>query len=225
MTINKFENLNLKECKNTALRETKNCVFYFDDELIWRSSDIESAFQIGIKGINQRDDGTFWCNLPYYNLFGHYSTDKDKFRIDSNLARKILSKLKEGDHISKVADIASVTEIQYMSGEEKRKKTNRSDVENFVISIEKPNIYRDIENENKKTFDFVEVIVNISVYHPNKIKFAREHKKEIAQMALNKIENDRKFQKYGVPISILTLKNAMLSKNNFIRYLFEVKTA
>ncbi len=225
MTINKFENLNLKECKNTALRETKNLVFYFDNELIWRSADVESAFQSGIKGINKRDNGTFWCDLPYYSLFGHYSMDKEKFHIDSNLARKVLSKLKEGDHISKVVDIASVTEIRYISGEEKGKEINRSDVENFVMSIEKPNIYRDIENENKNTFDFVEVIINISVYHPNKIKFAREHKKEIAQMALNKIENDRKFQKYGVPVSILTLKNATLSKNNFIRYLFEVKTA
>lgn len=224
MTINKFDNLKLKECKNTVLRETKNQVF-FDDELIWRSLDIESAFESGIKGISKRDDGAFCCGLHYYDLFGCCSMKEDRFRIDSNLARKVLSKLIVGDHISKIIEIANETEIQYISAEEKKKMMNLDDVEHFIMSIEKPNIYRDADNANKNTFDFVEVIVNISVYHKDKIGFARKHKKEIDQMVLSKIANDRKFKKYEVPISVLGLKNVMLSKNNFIRYLFEVKSA
>lgn len=225
MKISKFENLKLKECKNIALRCCSGKVFFFDENLVWKSMDIETAFETGIKGVNKRtSDGSLFCNMHYEDLFGSYS-DENNYRIDYGLAKKILSKLQEGDHISKVIDISNVTDIKYISGEEKRATQNLNEVERFVMSIEKPNIYRDVENENKNTFDFVEVIVNISVYHKNKVEFARKHKKEIAQMVLQKIENDRKFKKYGVPVTVLCLKNVMLSKNDFIRYLFEVKTA
>ena len=91
-------------------RKKQNRVYYFDDNLIWKSEDIESAFKNGIKGIINSFYGSLDTTIDYNDLFDHYSINGTYF-VDCALAQKIIVKLEEGDHISKIVELAQKTEI------------------------------------------------------------------------------------------------------------------
>lgn len=83
------------------------------------------------------------------------------------------------------------------------------------------------ENENPKTFDYIRVQVNLShtayaTWEELK-QGVRQHRKEIDELVVKKIQNDRGFRKFGVPLSAVNLSERILSSHYFLEYIFDLK--
>lgn len=197
------------DCRYYALRHRKGKIYFFDNDFKWRGIPLENATSQNIIGINR-----IYKNRKI--LFGEESND--------NVRQKILCQLKDGDHITTLLSLAEKTVIyQRTHAECVTDRKSQSEVEQFIISIRKPEIYRATNNKKKATFDFVEVFVVIRSEFPEKISFIKEHQKEIGQLVIQKIQEDKKFQKFSVPVSVLRLTDLRLLQGDTIRYLFEIK--
>lgn len=206
-------------------------VWYFDDDFCWRQCSAETAIKKGIKNIkcSTKKDGTryYYTINEIWNLFSY----------DQNwiLCIRIVKAMKEGDHISELVRLCE-TMTYYMRTPEDSKRVQwwrnemhkqdlaeMSEVERAITKIEKPRIYKERGNERDKTFDFIQIYMSIKTYMPEKMKFVKEHKKELIQMAYNAIEEDKNFQKYEVPINFLKITRMTLLRDSQIEYLFELK--
>lgn len=197
------------DCRYYALRHRKEKIYFFDKDFIWRSIPIENAVSQKIKGINYIDGNV-------EKLFGRDS--------NRNVTKKIMCRLKEGDHITRLLSLAETIVVCQRTHEEcVAERKSQSEVDQFVISIRKPEIYRAANNKRTATFDFVEIFVLVRSEFPDKISFIKNHQKELVQLVIQKIQEDKKFQKFGVPVSVLRLTDLRLLQGDTIRYLFEIK--
>lgn len=130
------------------------------------------------------------------------------------------SRFQEGATLDECIDIFLQTGIR---------KIPESDsmMDRLVTSMEPASYERVPENKNEKTFDFIRVYVNLSSTFYNTwedlLEGVKTHKREIHQMVLDKIQNDRRYKKFGVPINVLKLSNLVLSRHYFLEYIFELK--
>lgn len=100
-------------------------------------------------------------------------------------------------------------------------------IDRLVQSIEKPSYEREPWNQNKKTFDRIRVTVNLPRYMFetwDELKQAvKDNRQEINQKVLTKIETDRSFKKFGLPVNVLQLSDVVLCRNYTLEYIFELK--
>lgn len=100
-------------------------------------------------------------------------------------------------------------------------------IHRFVGRIETPSFEREPDNENKNTFDRIRVCVSLtqSMFNSREEMKAAiiEHRKEIAQMVLDKIEENRTFQRFGVPITVIKPTDVTLRRSGILEYIFEPK--
>lgn len=107
----------------------------------------------------------------------------------------------------------------------KMSEVDRYDWNNgIVLKINRPEIRRETGNTNKKTFDFVRVEMSIRSTYQS-VEKLKEHKKEIIQKALDKIDNYKPYQKYGVPVKYLHLYRMTLLQCGDLILDFEVPKA
>ena len=145
---------------------------------------------------------------------------------DIRIIKKIAPQLNVGDNFERFIELANKTEIKASIKEEDKIEEivkNKGEIWLFITKIYKPKIYREYGNNNKDTFDFIEVDVGVKAYFDNKIQFIREHSKEILKVVIDEIRNHQDFKKYNIPINFLKLTNVTLTRSNYIRYLFELK--
>lgn len=221
MIIYKIDPSEFNRCydpRNIALRKRLGHIYFFDDNFIWTKVPEKTAIDMGIRNIKK------WESRVHndYDLYGNLFIDPQITNL--KVARKIINSLIPGDHITRLLTLAEEVRVEQRTHEERlEKERGKTPVERFILTIRKPQIYREYGNNNRKTFDFVEVLVFIRSDFPDKVGFFKAHHKEICDMIVEKIEKDKGFQRYGVPISFLELKTLSLSKSDFIRYLFELK--
>lgn len=103
-----------------------------------------------------------------------------------------------------------------------------NDADRFIIKVAKPIIERETNNFNENTFDFIRVEVylpaNPCVTKDDIRDGVKKHYREICKKSLEKIEYDRNYLKYGVPINILSLSKMVISyKAKSVELLFEPK--
>ena len=84
---------------------------------------------------------------------------------------------------------------------------------------------RESDNANPNTFDFVRVFA-YTTYEPEggKRNFIKQHVADIKQYVIEKIEADKDFQQYKVPICFLKLANITITTHNDIVLIFELKS-
>lgn len=98
------------------------------------------------------------------------------------------------------------------------------EVSQFVQKINRPTIERSIENKNKKTFDFVRIFIGIPhTWYMDKREFLKQNKRPIFRMVLDTIKNDKKYQKYNIPINFLKLTSCTITCQDEIEMVFELK--
>lgn len=98
------------------------------------------------------------------------------------------------------------------------------DLERFITKIDKPIMERDIDNTNTKSFDFIRLQMFTVTYESDPLEIIKKYKKEILEMALEKIENSRRFKHYGLPVNFLKLdKFTYCRSSNMIELLFILK--
>lgn len=102
-----------------------------------------------------------------------------------------------------------------------------SPLEQLVQEIYPPVFEREPENENTATFDRIRVSVGLPRYHFPSWEVLRSevkiHRHEIYRLVLDKLENDRRFKRYGVPINFLKLSDVTLLRNYSLEFIFELK--
>lgn len=100
-------------------------------------------------------------------------------------------------------------------------------IERLVQRVEAPEYERIPENQNEATFDRIRVFVGLPRYMFNsweELKAAVfENRTEIDRRVLEKIENDRHFKKFRVPINYLKLSEVFLRRTFSLEYIFELK--
>lgn len=218
--------------RNTVIYNRRNTVWYFDNDFRWRHCGAETAIKNKIKNIERsvRKDGRrdYYISRGFDNLFGSNQ--------NFILCIRILKAMKEGDHISELVRLCetmcyytpTTEEIQRRQWwrEEMRKQdlVEMPEAERAITKIERPRIYKERGNTRDKTFDFIQIRMSIKTYMPEKMKFVKEHKKELIQMAYNAVEEDKEFQKYEVPINFLKITRMTLLQDSQIEYLFELKS-
>lgn len=98
------------------------------------------------------------------------------------------------------------------------------DLERFITKIDRPTMERDADNLNTKTFDFIRLHMYTLTYEENPMDIIKKYRKDILRMALNRIEETKKFKRYGVPINFLKLDRFTYCDNQkVIELLFVLK--
>lgn len=99
------------------------------------------------------------------------------------------------------------------------------DVKKFILHVSDVRIERETGNENKDTFDFIRMRISIPTEStfPNRKAFISKNMKWFLAVALNRLNGLKRFTRFNVPVTYLSLKNAVLTHTNELELLFELK--
>lgn len=179
-------------------------------------------------------------NTYYFSESEVYSLDKkselfpyegrQKFNIfqikgepcfNMNVWRKAASQFEVGMKLEDCIGIFLQTELVHNVPKE------LPPIDRLVQGIAPPIYERVPGNNNEATFDRIRIIVGVPRYQFNSWEALRnevnKYQPEIYQRVIERLEGDRQFKKYGVPINFLKLSNVMLLRNFSIEFVFELK--
>lgn len=197
---------------NYVLRVCKKRVYYFDENKIYKSISLEMAKKRNLKGIHFVSEDRCFLDVRYSMYFPEieYCTE------NLVLWKKAVTKLKEGDTIEDFKNYLSSTRIE--------SHEKPSGVDRFIGKIDKPIFVREPENENKNTFDYIYIdILIIQNWETDKMEYIKENMYEIRRRVVEKLQNDRSFEKYGVPINFLKISRITLKRDSILQFVFELK--
>ena len=94
-------------------------------------------------------------------------------------------------------------------------------------SIALPTYERIPGNNNKATFDHVRMTVGLPRYQFNSWEAlqneVKKYQKEICQRVVQRLEKDRQFRKYGIPINFLKVSDVIMRRDFSMEFIFELK--
>ena len=102
-----------------------------------------------------------------------------------------------------------------------------SPVDRLAQAIAPPVFEHVPENKDESTFDRIRITVGLPRYHFDSWKAlqkeVKKYQPEIYRRVLQRLEQDRQFKRYGVPLNFLKLSNAILLRDFSMEYIFELK--
>lgn len=103
-----------------------------------------------------------------------------------------------------------------------KKKQIKGPYTDFVLTVNRPKFRREVGNKDTKTFDFIDVEMVVRSTDATKEK-VKANKDEIFKKAVEKLENNKSFQKYGVPINFLKMYQFVVRKDGTLIISFCMK--
>lgn len=98
------------------------------------------------------------------------------------------------------------------------------EVHQTITRIEKPSVYRDFNNPNKKTFDFIKIEFCIRKQNRDVTRrILREHKKHFMNIISHMLKKSPDFKKYGIPINFLCISECVITRDDRIVFTLELK--
>lgn len=189
--------------KKRLLRSCNGMGYYFNSEGIYCSEKLEVLYNKGII------DSMYVCRS--YDL---YKPEIDG--ISGRIISRAITSLKAGDNISKF--------FEYVETFEPRNRELPTGLDRFITRIVGPNIQREYGNKNTATFDFIYVdVCIIHSWETNKKEYIKQNMPEIKKRVLEKIENSKRFQKFGIPTNFLKLTSITLTRDDVLHFIFELK--
>lgn len=188
---------------NTPIRQCAGKTYYFGENEIY-SLDKKSEL------------------FPYesrlkFNIFNI----KNEYCFNMNVWSKAASQFEVGMTLEECISIFLKTKLVHSV------PRKQSPIDKLVQHIDPPIYERVPENNNEATFDYIRVIVGLPRFQFNSWKTlqnnVKKYRQKIYQQVIQKIKNDPRFKKYGVPITSIKLSNAILLKNFSIEFIFEPK--
>lgn len=141
--------------------------------------------------------------------------------FNMNVWRKAVSQYKVGMTLDECISIFLQTELAHNVPQEP------SPIDRLMQYIAPPIYERVPGNDDEATFDRVRITVGVPRYQFNSWKAlqneAKKYQREIRQRVEQRIEKDRQFKKYDVPITFLKLSNVTLLRDYSIEFIFEPK--
>lgn len=92
----------------------------------------------------------------------------------------------------------------------------------YVLTVNRPKFRREVGNKNTKTFDFIDIEMVVRSTDATKEKVIA-NKDEIFKKAIEKLENNKSFHKYGVPINFLKMYQFIVRKDGTLIISFCIK--
>lgn len=97
-------------------------------------------------------------------------------------------------------------------------------VERFITKIGRPRFVRIPENYNQNTFDYIYVdVCIIHEWNKDKMEYIQKNVDEIKQKVCNKLDKNKQFKNFGVPLNFLKLSRLTVKNNDIIEFVFEFK--
>lgn len=93
----------------------------------------------------------------------------------------------------------------------------------FVTKVKGPYAIRVPENKKKNTFDIMQVELYICSEWPEREQYIKEHMRDMVEIAHDRLENSKTFQRFNVPIGCMTLKTIQERIDSSIVFSFELK--
>lgn len=187
---------------NVPIRQCSGKTYYFDENEVYAIDKNSTLF-------------------PYekklkFSIF----TVRGETCLNMNVWSKAVSQFEVGMTLKECLEIFLKTELSH------KEKHEQSSFQQLVHVLP-PTYEREPENQNEATFDRIRVIVGLPRYQFNSWETLRnevkKYKRKIYQQVIQRLENDRRFQKYGVPLNFLKLSNVTLCHDFSIEFIFELK--
>lgn len=206
-----------------------------DAELVSLTRDLLMEHGVINKPVCQHNGKTY-----YFDENGVYSLDKkaerfpyegrQKFNIfkitcetcfNMNVWSKAASQFKAGMTLDECIGIFLQTELAHNVPQKP------TPVDRLIQSISSP-IYECVPgNDNRSAFDRIRITVGLPRYQFNSWEAlqneVKTYQREIFRRVVQRLEQDRQFKRYGIPINFLTLSNVMLLRDYSIEFIFEPK--
>ena len=97
----------------------------------------------------------------------------------------------------------------------------------YITGIYKPDIEREIDNVNTKTFDFITVYYSLksslTMSQEDLMAAVNRDIRDIVQHAFHLIDGACTFQKFGIPVNILKCSRCMVTADRMLQLTFEPK--
>lgn len=135
--------------------------------------------------------------------------------------RKAVSRFEVG------ATLKECIELFLNTGLVQKGPQESSPIDSLVQRIYPPIYERVPENRDKTTFDYIRMTVGLPRYQFHSWKAlqdeVKKYRREIYQQVLQRLESDRQFKNYGVPINFLKVSDVILRRDFAMEIIFELK--
>lgn len=101
-------------------------------------------------------------------------------------------------------------------------KTGEWSPSEYILTVDKPSFRRETGNTNNKTFDFIDILMTTRSNDANKEKVLA-NRNEINRKAIEAIEKDRSFKKFGVPVGVLKMYSFSIINHGMLSISFCLK--
>lgn len=141
--------------------------------------------------------------------------------FNMNVWNKAASRFEAGMTLEQCIGIFLQTELTRNTQQEP------TPLDRLVQHISPPVFEREPENQNNSTFDRIRITVGLSRYlfssWEDLKREVETYRPEIYQRVVQKLENDRQFKRYGVPINFIKLSDVTLLLDYSLEFIFELK--
>lgn len=200
----------VQDLKNIAVRKKSNKYIFFNNDGF-----IETLNE---KEILKSDVINIGVNF-YGNIYFHNKTLKPFLNEFTNetILRMAYAKLKDGDTLEDLK--------RYYHSVILGKKEPLKELDYFVTKICQPMFIKEPENPDPNTFDYIHIDVNLAItWKSDKKDYFIQHQPEINNMVVKKLQSNKQFQKYNIPINYLKIsKITLMNQRRTIQYVFELK--
>lgn len=209
-----YEKIKQDPVHNVIFKRNRNLYYFFNRQGIYSSIHRDEALNSNLYYFPRkirRENSHYFSDMTV-------SVANALLLYNYNSFKRAVNLLEIGQTINDLTEIYNAINLTYSHW--------NNDFERFITLIERPEYICISENQNKKnSFDYVYVTVNVvSEWHIDRKEYINSHSKEIKNMALERIETDKKFKNYGIPINFIKLSRAIFSpRSSSIQFLFELK--
>lgn len=188
---------------NTAIRQHKGNTYYFNENEIYSFDKDSQLFPYGKRV--KFDVFQIRCETCF----------------NMTVWRKAASRFEVGMTLEECIEIFLETELTHQVPQEP------TPIDRLAQYITPPVYERVPGNNNETTFDRIRIMVGLPRYQFNSWETLRnevkKYQREIYQRVVRKLEEDRQFKRYGVPINFLKLSNVTLLRDFSLEFIFELK--
>lgn len=188
---------------NKPIRQTKGKTYYFDKNEVYSIDEESKIFP--------------YDNRLKLDIFSLYR----ETCFNLNVWQKAVSYFAVGMTLRDCIGIFLKTELEHSAPQK------QTPIDQLIQSIAPPIYERVPENRDKTTFDRIRITVGLPRYRFNSWAAlqteVKKYQREIYRRVLHKLETDRQFKSFGVPINFLKLSNIMLLRDFSMEFIFELK--
>lgn len=161
--------------------------------------------------------------FPYEGRIRHIFTvtGPDTAFFNSGVWIKATSRFEVGMSLKECIGIFVETKLAHRTPQE------LTPLDQLIQYIARPVYERVPGNDNVKTFDRIRITVGLPRYQFNSWEAlqseVKKYQHEIYQRVIQRMETDRSFKRYGVPINFLEISDVTLLRDFSLEFIFELK--